>query len=49
VAGLEVPTERKVLDALKTAEVLSPPVGSGDPGQMALFVMTVPPEPDPVE
>jgi len=49
VAGLEEPTERRVLDAVKTVEVLSSPIGIGDPGHSALFVMTIPPEPDPVE
>jgi hypothetical protein len=47
--AFELPTELRVVVADTTVVEVSSAEGSGVPGQVALFVLTGPPLPDPVE
>src|ERR1700728_587716 len=47
--AFDVPTELRLVVADCTVEVVSSTVGSGVPEQTELFVLTVPPLPEPVE
>jgi hypothetical protein len=49
LVAFDVPTELKVVVADSTVEVVISPVGRGEPEHTELFVLTVPPLPEPVE
>jgi hypothetical protein len=47
--AVDLPTEVIVVVALTTVDVVSSPLGSGEPGHTVLLVVTLPPLPVPVE